>query len=175
MSLRAIEVATETEDAAKVAKETFYCSISSQVHKVKSFKQRGKNTSDLFEDESQRKWYRCGKTSHLALECRFKTSTCKYCKIQGHLEAVSCKKAFSQKQGSSKGKMLYLVLQMIFAEFLVYRFQFLFIPRARHRYWRKLHSRRSLERNGRAGTSRTNPAVSIRQQAPVTDSWYIVG
>ena len=100
---KAIEVAIETEDAAKVAKETVYGSITTPVHKIKSLKQASKKTSHSSDDKSQRKCYRCGKASHLAPDCRFKTATCNYCKIQGHLETVCRKKILSQKPGTSKG------------------------------------------------------------------------
>ena len=44
--IRTIEVATETEDAAKVAKETVYGSNSQQVHKVKSFQKGSKKATN---------------------------------------------------------------------------------------------------------------------------------
>ena len=78
---RVIEVAFETEDSAKVAKETVYGSESTLVHKVKSFEQAGEKTSHSFGDKTARKYYRCGKASHLAPDCRFKTATCNYWKI----------------------------------------------------------------------------------------------
>ena len=99
---RAIKVATETEDAAKVAKETVYGSNSQQVHKVKSFQQGSKKaTNHQVDEQTKRKRYQCGKSSHLTLDCRFKTSTCNFCKIQGHLEVICCKKALAQKSSSS--------------------------------------------------------------------------
>ena len=63
---RAIEVVTETEDAAKVTKETVFRSIPKLVQKV-----------------------RYGKVCHLAPDCYFKNTTCNYCKLRGHLESVS--------------------------------------------------------------------------------------
>ena len=41
------------------------------------------------------------KSSHLGPDCRLKTSTCNFCKIQGHLEVVCRKKASVQKSSSS--------------------------------------------------------------------------
>ena len=81
---RAIKVATETEDAAKVAKETVFGSIPEHVKKVKGFLQTHK--------KDKGKCYRCGKAGHLAPDCYFKKATCNYCKLQGYLESVSRKK-----------------------------------------------------------------------------------
>ena len=45
-------MAIESEDAAKVAKETIYGTVSTQVHKVKSFKQAGKKISHSPDDKT---------------------------------------------------------------------------------------------------------------------------
>ena len=74
-----MEVATETEDAAKIAKETVFGSIAEHVHKDKG------------------KCYRCGKAGHLAPDCYFKNATCNYYKLQGHLESV-CRKKKAKRQ-----------------------------------------------------------------------------
>ena len=93
---RAIEIATETEDAAKIAKETVYGSNSKSVFKVKgtSTKPAKKPVSNIPStsgSKPQRKCYRCGKANHLAPSCPYKDFTCNFCRIKGHLEAV-CKK-----------------------------------------------------------------------------------
>ena len=131
---RAIEIATETEDAAKVAKETVYGSNSQQVHKGKSFQQGSKKaTNHQVDEQTKRKCYRCGKSSHLAPDCRFKTSACNFCKIQGHLEVVCRKKASAQKSSSStrsvKSIGLCTLSTVTFAKFLHCSFRLSSVPK----------------------------------------------
>ena len=64
---RGIEIAIETEDAAKVAKDT--------VHRFK-----------LTTEKSA--CYRCGDETHQAPQCRFKDSECIFCGIKGHIATV---------------------------------------------------------------------------------------
>ena len=95
---RAIEIATETEEAAKVAKETVYGSHVGlpSVNKVHSFSGRQGQKSKNEKPRNQRndiRCYRCGKANHLANECRFKSFTCNFCHKEGHLEAACRKKA----------------------------------------------------------------------------------
>nr|CAB3263167.1 uncharacterized protein LOC104265771 [Phallusia mammillata] len=92
---RAIEVAMQTEDAAKVVKETVYGTRGS-VHKVRDAK-KGFNTSTPTIDKFRKNTtcYRCGKPDHLAPDCRYKRATCKFCKRIGHLEIVCRKKQAS--------------------------------------------------------------------------------
>ena len=88
---RAVEIAVETEDAAKVAKETVYGSKPTQsVHKVSADKFSKKNASNSIKDSGRPKvkCFRCGKTNHVAPDCRFKDAVCNFCKITGHLEKV---------------------------------------------------------------------------------------
>ena len=77
----AIEVTTKTEDAAKVAERTVFGSFSEGVHKVRSFKNINKKSaiSNSSQEKDKGKCYRCGKSGHLALDCRFKDATCNYC------------------------------------------------------------------------------------------------
>ena len=122
---RAIEVAIETEDAAKVAKETVFGSIPERVYKVKSFWQTRKKfaTSSSIEKDKG-KFYRCGQAGHLVIvifighcyfichcyfillfigHCYFKNATCNYCKLQGHLNLFAGK----EKQNVNKnGKFI---------------------------------------------------------------------
>nr|KAG5702836.1 hypothetical protein BaRGS_001918 [Batillaria attramentaria] len=98
---KAVKIAIETEDAAKVAKETVYGSKPRPVNKVKmnnkggrpkSHQQSNSTTSD------SAKCYRCGK-AHKATDCFYKESKCNFCQKIGHLEAVCRKKLHQQQQG----------------------------------------------------------------------------
>ena len=98
---RAVEIAVETKDAAKVAKETVYGSKPTQsVHKVTANK-FSKKTASNSEDSGRPKvkCFRCGKTNHVAPNCRFKDAVCNFCKITGHLEKV-CRKKTQQSTTS---------------------------------------------------------------------------
>ena len=92
---RAVKIAVETEDAAKVAKETVYGWKPTQsVHKVnanKFSKKTASNSKDSGRPEI--KCFRCGKTNHVSPDCRFKDAVCDFCKITGHLQKVCRKKA----------------------------------------------------------------------------------
>lgn len=90
---RAVEIAIETEDAAKVAKETVYGSKPQYVQKVSSRKFQNKASSSSEAAKSKVKCYRCGNSNHVAPDCRFKDAVCNFCKITGHLEKVCRKKA----------------------------------------------------------------------------------
>ena len=103
---RAVEIAVEIEDAAKVAKETVYGSKPTQsVHKVSANKFSKKITTNT-EDSGRSKveCFRCGKTNHVAPVCRFKDAVCNFCKITGHLEKVCCEK--TQKSTTSPVKAI---------------------------------------------------------------------
>ena len=80
---RAIEIAIETEEAAKVAKETVHGQCTRTVSKVKPHKQSKPDSKACF---------RCDKTGHEPKDCRYRESTCNYCKIKGHLETACRKK-----------------------------------------------------------------------------------
>ena len=88
---RAIEMAIEIEDAAKVAKETVHGQISRQeVNKIQS-KKRGKYSSPE-PKSSFIECIRCGRVGHNPKDCRFKNTTCHYCNKIGHIEAACLKK-----------------------------------------------------------------------------------
>lgn len=96
---RAIEVAIETEDAAKVAKETVYGSKPKPVHKIHVPEKKDKRPSKKTSTSSKSKrdfpegtCGRCGKTGHQGNDCRFKNTVCNFCKKTGHLEAVCLQK-----------------------------------------------------------------------------------
>jgi transposase InsO family protein len=92
---KAVQIAVETEDAAKVAKETIYGTASKTMHSVQKDVQHT-------EPKTSKKpivCYRCGK-GHKAPECTHKSTTCNFCKTVGHLEIV-CRKKQAQEEGSS--------------------------------------------------------------------------
>lgn len=102
---RAIEIATETEDAAKVAKETVYGNKPKVVQKVDK---KPKKTSTKAKSDGKPKitCYRCGIDNHKADVCHHKDTTCRYCKTVGHLESVCRKK---QREEKSKVKAIHAV------------------------------------------------------------------
>ena len=88
---RAIEIAIETEDAAKVAKETVYGPhLNENINKIQP-NQKGKSASTK-PQFSPATCIRCGKPGHNPKECRFKNTTCHYFSKIGHLEVVCLKK-----------------------------------------------------------------------------------
>ncbi|XP_014663412.1 PREDICTED: uncharacterized protein K02A2.6-like [Priapulus caudatus] len=91
---RAVNIAIETEDAARVAKETVYGAKSNPVNKVKEHKPFQKAQSPKEGGAKPKfKCYRCGKDNHLANDCRFKNAICNFCKKQGHIEPACMQKA----------------------------------------------------------------------------------
>jgi len=108
---KAISVATETEDAARVAKDTVYGgkAKNSEVHKISDRKHR-KPTSPKRSQQnpSQNDRFpfpkgtcgRCGKTAHASKSCPESETTCTYCQKKGHIETVclSKKRGFPRKQ-----------------------------------------------------------------------------
>ena len=88
---RAIEIAIETEDAARVAKETVHGPhLNQDIHKIQPNR---KGRSSPTEPQScPATCIRCGKPGHSPKECRFKHTTCHYCSKMGHLEVVCLKK-----------------------------------------------------------------------------------
>ena len=100
---RAVELATEVEEAAKVAKETVFGQRTAPqlVNKVptSSTKPTAKKVPAL---NSDTKCYRCGKSSHLANVCRYKETVCNFCHKKGHLEVVCQKKLRSSSAKNEK-------------------------------------------------------------------------
>ena len=101
---KAIQIAIEVEDAAKVAKETVYGSRPKPVNKVnqKRNKDKGqqKNHQQSSSTSSDTRCYRCGK-GHKEPDCPYKEAECRFCHNKGHLEAV-CRKKKHQQGGSVK-------------------------------------------------------------------------
>ena len=106
--LKAIEIATQIEDAAKCAKETVSQERSLDVHTVQKQKFKpSKNSKRSQQTKIQKKrdfpegtCGRCG-NSH-SKPCRFKESVCNYCQKVGHLEKVCLSK---KKQLGGQGKV----------------------------------------------------------------------
>ena len=92
---RAVEIAVETEDAAKVIKETVYGLKPTQsVHKVSDNKFSRKTASNCKNSGRPTvKCFRCGKTIHVASDCRFKDAVCNFCEVTGYLGKICRKKA----------------------------------------------------------------------------------
>ena len=110
---KAIGIAIQTEDAAKVAKETVHGQKSNQeIKKIQSNK-KGKSASFELQSPSA-ECIRCGRTGHSAKECRFKKATCHYCSKVGHLEAACLKKrrdSENLKGERKKAKKIYTISQ----------------------------------------------------------------
>ena len=85
---RAIAVAMETEETAKVAKETVYGSKPSSIHQIQTpqrQKQQGqKGRTPRNFPKGTCSW--CGRNDHKAVECPYKDSTCNFCHKTGHLQ-----------------------------------------------------------------------------------------
>ena len=86
---KAIEVATEVEEAAKVAKETVHGSTVS-VQRVKQRKPHPVQHNS--KSSAKGPCFRCGKSNHMAKECNTKLLECNFCHKKGHVEAVCFKK-----------------------------------------------------------------------------------
>ena len=88
---RAIEIAIETEDAAKVDKETVHGPhLKQDINKIQPNRKRKSASPEL--QSSPATCIRCGKPGHNPKECRFKRATCHYCSKIGHLEVACFKK-----------------------------------------------------------------------------------
>ena len=82
---KAIELAIEPENAAKVAKETVHGQTST--HDINKVQLKKKEKSFPAKVQScTRECIRCGKRGHSPKDCRFKSSICNYCHKIGHLE-----------------------------------------------------------------------------------------
>eukprot|EP00731_Ephydatia_muelleri_P018577 Em0011g617a len=99
---KAISVAVETVDAAKVAKETVYGSSGRPVGAVNKFQDKypsdGENSRPKAPSQRQKTDFpkgtcpRCGKMDHSARDCPFKEYICNFCKKTGHLQSVCLQK-----------------------------------------------------------------------------------
>ena len=85
----------ETEDAAKVAKETVHGSKASPTTPVLKLKKTSPTRKGMMKPQApfpKGMCPRCGRADHLARDCRFINSICRFCQKKGHLEAVCLKK-----------------------------------------------------------------------------------
>ena len=97
---KAVAVATETEDAARVAKETVHGSKSSEVHQVnKKPRVKHENTTRKPKPNKQNFFSfpkgtcgRCGTTNHTGKECPHINETCGHCQRKGHIESACLRK-----------------------------------------------------------------------------------
>ena len=102
---KVVQTAVETEDAAKVARETAHGNKPKSVYKVdqNSKYHTGKNA----DKEKSVMCHRCGKSNHQAPECHNKDMLiCNYCKIKGHLESVCRTKKKEARKSNDHQKMV---------------------------------------------------------------------
>ena len=101
---KALQIAQETEEAAKVAKETGYGAkpiqrspspYSSPVNQVQSSQQQPSSWHPKpaaggthMRDFPRGICPRCGKTDHGSTDCPFKETVCNYCQKMGHIQAA---------------------------------------------------------------------------------------
>ena len=98
---KAIQIALETEEATKVAKETVY-GATPKVHKVKN-RQNYKQSAAANKDKSKEdnSCYRCNAPGHTPDKCKFLSAICNFCKKTGHIEKACLKKKRQQRFSSS--------------------------------------------------------------------------
>ena len=93
---KAIEIAIETEDAAKVANETLHgLKHQELINKIQSNK-IGKSAS-ANQQSSTSECIRCGRMGHSSKNCRFQGAKCHYCGKIGHLQSVCMRKKNDNK------------------------------------------------------------------------------
>ena len=111
---KAVQIASETEDAARVAKETVNGSNKEPVLKMERNKDtarfKGQKQSNAPTPKLRRnRCWRCGKDNHSADGCRFKNAQCNFCKKKGHIEAACLTKKKQQSVGMISTKPMMVV------------------------------------------------------------------
>ena len=109
---KVMQVAVETEDAAKVAKETIHgskaASTTAPVFKMSQRKRAasGHHQHRKSADVSIPKGscMRCGEINHSSKDCRFIDSTCRFCHIKSYLEAVCIQKKGRKPDNTPAGR-----------------------------------------------------------------------
>ena len=94
----AVQVAIETEDAARVAKETVYGSKARPVNKVHQNKTKGpQQNHQQSHSKDQQKCYRCGK-AHKASDCPYNEAKCHFSDKKRTFESCLPKEATSRAE-----------------------------------------------------------------------------
>ena len=92
----AVQVAIETEDAPRVAKETVYGSKARPVNKVHRNKKKGpQQNHQQSHSKDQKKCYQCGK-GHKATDCPYKEAKCHFLWQKGTVESCWPEEATSR-------------------------------------------------------------------------------
>ncbi|KAG8231671.1 hypothetical protein J437_LFUL007445 [Ladona fulva] len=103
---KAIQISLETEDAAKVAKETVYGPTKDSVFEVcdsKKFRSEASWTPSTFKKDFPKVTCpRCGKTNHRSDDGRIKNSQCNFCKKKGHIKKVCLGKKQNLKKRTNQ-------------------------------------------------------------------------
>ena len=93
---KAVDIATEVEEAAKTAKAQVY-SQPEEVHKIQTKKQyhhhQKSSPSSKRPSSTPTQCYCCGKKGHAMKNCRLSNPVCKFCGRKGHIEACLHHKA----------------------------------------------------------------------------------
>ena len=114
---RAVEIAAETEEAAKAAKETTYGIGAVPVNKmVKSkFQKKSASKKSGTTKSDSKPCHRCRRAGHKPQDCPFRDSECFNCKKKGHLSAV-CKSKTTQTK-STVGSIMVRLPQTVSTTF----------------------------------------------------------
>ena len=108
---KAIAVANETEDAARVAKETVHGVKNTEIHKINTNAPHGSTSkSPRTNAPSSSSPFlkgtcgRCGHDNHIGKNCPYINTICNYCKKKGPLESVCL-----QKKGAKPRKRVKII------------------------------------------------------------------